>query len=200
MIGRIELAQHFDCIIQNVKMTREREVGPITYWLAKHEMALIEIKRLSILGAASFDPCLDPSVTDLACSSGKNAVVDIVYRRIYRVLSAYSPKDVNPSKAARILIHLLEKVKIGNDPNKACEAVSLRYCGVFDIDACGSDAVYLEVVIREAIGLYGDVPASPVEQIDSIKIATKVFKSVNENTGRTLGVSKSSTNERFHVV
>jgi len=195
-MNRISLAEKFDEVIAYVAVARENDAKPSTYWLAKLEMAINELRRQSVLNAASLQPCFDPATIERSCSQDRQLVLDIVHDRLLRSLYAYSPLGIEPKRATKVLIELLTRVGVGDEPNRACEAVSLRYCGIFGIVDCSPDTVYLEILVRESIGLYGDIPPTPKEQIASISMASKILGSINERSSKTAG---SSNNQNLRV-
>jgi len=190
LISRIELGRYFDSVIEEVTSTREQNLEPAEYWLAKLEMKLFELKRLSILSAISIHPCPGVARPEGSVSNNGDASCEAVFERLLRTLSAYSPMNVDARRAATIITDLVRSIKNFDGPDAVCEQASIRYCKIFGIDLCDPDAIYLEIVIRESLGLFGDIPPNLAEQAETIRMATETLHSLQETLKPRFGVVK----------
>lgn len=192
-MNRIALAKHFDTVVGDIRTYRESELKPTEYWLAKLEMKLIELRRLSILSAISIDPNSGVAQNGSTVSKTTNADYDHTCEKVFRSLNVYSPNGKDARRAAMMILDLFSNVKADDDPNKICESISFRYCGIVGIDLCSPDAIYIEIVIREALGLFGDQPPSPYEITESIRGASEILRSLNGSTINRFSVVKKRT-------
>lgn len=78
--------------------------------------------------------------------------------RLLFALCDYSPFEVAPQKAAALLTRLLVTTPPGTLVDGAAELAMFRYCGLLEQDECSLDAQYIEIIIRESLGLHGDAP------------------------------------------
>ena len=188
MINRTELGRYFDSVLEDVKTSRNTELEITDYWLTKLEMKINELRRLSLLCATSIHPCSDAARFEGHVPKTWEAAYDSILQIIFRSLSTYSPKGIDAWRAAKIITDLVKSIEGIDDPTAVCELASFRYCNIFGIDICDSDAIYLEIVIRESLGLFGDIPPTPAEQTKAFRVATDALHALWGSSKPRFGV------------
>lgn len=84
-------------------------------------------------------------------------------RRLLASLREYSPFGVSPEEGATLLTRILVTTPSGTPVSGAAELAMYRYCGLLERDECSLDASYIEIIVRESLGLSGDIPDRAVD-------------------------------------
>ena len=189
-MSRNILAEEFDQVIELL-------ADAISKPEAEHKMALeLALSNTQALKRSAICNCIPsaPSSLTLGLEAGsgddhKFIITSRLFKRLQRSLMAYCPGRIGAAEGSKILLHLIANTSNLVDPDLACEVASLRYCGVAAIDECSSDAIYIETVLREALGMFGDLPPKPIE-VERTKQRCKMVLSILQKTSeRTEGVA-----------
>lgn len=84
-------------------------------------------------------------------------------RRLLLSLHEYSPFNVSANEGAALLTRLVVTTPAGMPVEGAAELAMLRYCNLLTADECSLDAQYIEIILRESLGLSGDLPVRDVD-------------------------------------
>lgn len=138
-------------------------------------MKLASARFISLISCVGYAPIENSVIEAMVSSVSSTKCEDYITKRIVKSLSDFSPGQIDPTNGAELIVSLLARTPLGVAPDMAAELTMIRYCRLNDIDECSASAAYLEVVIREGMGLISDVPPSEAEVHASVKNGIKVL-------------------------
>lgn len=104
-----------------------------------------------------------------------------ILRKLVKSLRILSPGDIDPDKGAELIVNLLASTPLGIAPDAAAELAMIRYCKLNDIDECGPLGVYIELIVRECLGMTPELPPSSAEVQCSISNGVKTLAFLRKN-------------------
>lgn len=115
-----------------------------------------EARKIALTSCASYQTRGASKMKEIASTGDREAARNFISSWLTSNLSLYSPSKIEPKRATRILMDFILARTAAKSCGELADFAAHKYCVLSGIHTTSVDAFYIEVLVREAMGLPGD--------------------------------------------